>query len=54
MKGLKEVAVNNFRADIEIGRPFSKIDAPVFLDKVLDTTGPEFAVAIGLALRKLQ
>ncbi|MEK7459477.1 MAG: type IV pilus assembly protein PilM [Patescibacteria group bacterium] len=54
LKGLKEVAVNNFRADIEIGRPFSKIDAPVFLDKVLDTTGPEFAVAIGLALRKLQ
>jgi Tfp pilus assembly PilM family ATPase len=25
-----------------------------FLDKVLESTGPEFAVALGLALRKLQ
>lgn len=54
MKGLKEVASNNFRADIEIGRPFSKVVAPAFLDKVLEVIGPEFAVAIGLALRKLQ
>lgn len=53
MKGLKEVAANNFRADIEVGHPFSKIGSPSFLDKVLETMGPEFAVAIGLALRKL-
>lgn len=54
MKGLKEVAVNNFKADVEIGHPFNKVGAPAFLNKVLETTGPEFAVAIGLALRKLQ
>jgi type IV pilus assembly protein PilM len=54
MKGLQEVASNNFRADVEIGRPFSKVSSPEFLHKVLDSTGPEFAVAIGLALRKLQ
>jgi type IV pilus assembly protein PilM len=54
LKGLKEVAENNFRAEIEIGRPFSKVSAPAFLEKVLDTLGPEFAVALGLALRKLQ
>ena len=54
LKGLKEVAVNNFRAEIEIGRPFSKISAPAFLEKVLENMGPEFAVALGLALRKLQ
>lgn len=54
LKGLKEVASNNFRAEIEIGRPFSKVGAPEFLGKVLETTGPEFAVALGLALRKLQ
>ncbi|HEV7702071.1 MAG TPA: type IV pilus assembly protein PilM [Candidatus Paceibacterota bacterium] len=54
LKGLKEVAANNFRAEIEIGHPFSKINAPEFLEKVLETTGPEFAVALGLALRKLQ
>jgi type IV pilus assembly protein PilM len=54
LKGLKEVAVNNFRAEIEIGRPFSKVSAPAFLEKVLENMGPEFAVALGLALRKLQ
>ena len=54
LKGLKEVAVNNFRAEIEIGHPFSKVNAPAFLEKVLLTMGPEFAVALGLALRKLQ
>ena len=54
LKGLNEVAVNNFRAEIEVGHPFSKVNAPAFLEKVLETMGPEFAVALGLALRKLQ
>ena len=54
LKGLKEVASNNFRSEIEVGHPFSKVGAPEFLGKVLETTGPEFAVALGLALRKLQ
>lgn len=54
LKGLKEVAVNNFQSEIEIGHPFSKVGAPAFLEKVLQTMGPEFAVALGLALRKLQ
>ena len=48
------MAAANFRAEIELGRPFSKLEAPAFLDKVLLEMGPEFAVAIGLALRKLQ
>ena len=54
LKGLTEVAANSFRAEIEIGHPFSKVNAPAFLGKVLETIGPEFAVALGLALRKLQ
>jgi len=54
LKGLPEVATSNFRAEIEIGHPFSKVNAPEFLRKVLETMGPEFAVALGLALRKLQ
>lgn len=54
MKGLKEVAANNFKAEIEIGRPFSKVKTPEFLEKILANIGSEFAVAIGLALRKLQ
>lgn len=54
LKGLKEVASDNFHAEIELGRPFSKAGAPPFLDKVLLAMGPEFAISIGLALRKLQ
>ncbi|MFA6520554.1 MAG: type IV pilus assembly protein PilM [Candidatus Paceibacterota bacterium] len=54
LKGLSEVAVNNFKAEIELGHPFSKVDSPAFLSKVLENMGPEFAVALGLALRKLQ
>jgi len=54
MKGIKETAENNFKAEVEVGHPFSKIGAPVFLDKVLESSGPLFAVALGLALRKLQ
>lgn len=37
-----------------LGNPFEKVEAPAFLDPVLAQTGPEFAVALGLALRKLQ
>lgn len=54
LKGLKEVAASNFQTEIEIGHPFSKVGAPEFLEKVLQNMGPEFAVALGLALRKLQ
>ena len=54
LKGLKEVAANNFKAEIEIGKPFSKVGYPEFLEKVLGAIGPEFAIAVGLALRKLQ
>lgn len=54
LKGLPEIAANNFRAEIQIGRPFDKVVSPEFLEKVLEIMGPEFAVALGLALRKLQ
>jgi type IV pilus assembly protein PilM len=54
LKGIKEVASNNFRAEVEIGNPFSKVVAPEFLEKALETIGPEFAISVGLALRKLQ
>ncbi len=54
LKGLKEIAIGNCKAEVEIGHPFGKVGTPAFLDKALEATGPEFAVAIGLALRKLQ
>jgi cell division ATPase FtsA len=54
LKGLKEVAADNFKAEVELGHAFSKVSAPAFLEKVLENMSPEFAVALGLALRKLQ
>ena len=53
LKGLSEVAKNNFKTEVELAQPFNKVSAPAFLENILRETGPEFAVAIGLALRKL-
>ncbi len=54
LKGLKEKAQNSFETTVEVADPFSKVAYPAFLDDVLKEAGPEFAVAIGLAIRRLQ
>lgn len=54
LKGVAEVAKMNFQTEVVQGDPFSKVVAPAFLEKVLKETGPEFAVAVGVALRRLQ
>jgi type IV pilus assembly protein PilM len=54
LKGLKEKAQNSFETPVEVADSFSKVEYPAFLDEVLKTAGPEFTVAIGLAIRKLQ
>lgn len=54
LKGFKESAVSTFPVEVVTGNPFAKVGAPAFLEKVLVSTGPEFAIALGLALRKLQ
>jgi Tfp pilus assembly PilM family ATPase len=53
LKGLSKLAQNTFKTPVETGDPFSKVAAPAFLENILKETGPEFAVSIGLALRKL-
>ena len=53
LKGIAELAQANFQIDVVAGNPFMKTETPAFLEKVLRDTGPEFAVAVGLALRKL-
>jgi len=53
LRGLLEAAKTNFQAEVVRSNPFSKIEAPAFLEPVLEASGPEFAVAIGLALRQL-
>jgi type IV pilus assembly protein PilM len=54
LKGLKEKSQETFDIQVDIADPFSKVDYPAFLSEVLKVAGPEFSVAIGLAIRKLQ
>lgn len=49
--GLEHFVEREFNIEIEMGDPFRKADTPKFLDRVLVETGPEFAVALGLALK---
>lgn len=53
LKGIIDLAKNSLKTEVELGLPFNKVAAPAFLENVLRETGPEFAVAVGLALRKL-
>lgn len=54
LPGFADLARDRFRSDTVIANPFQKTDTPAFLEDVLAKIGPEFSVAIGLALRKLQ
>ncbi len=54
LKGMRERVQKSFETQVEIADPFSKVEYPAFLEEVLRNAGPEFSVAIGLALRKLQ
>jgi type IV pilus assembly protein PilM len=54
LKGIVPVAKANFQTEVVAGDPFSKVVAPAFLEKILRETGPEFAVSVGVALRRLQ
>jgi type IV pilus assembly protein PilM len=54
LKGLGELAASSFQTEVALADPFAKVEAPAFLSDVLKSAGPEFAVALGIALRKLQ
>lgn len=51
--GFIERASKHFKQEVILGDPFAKVEAPAFLSEVLSQAGPEFAVAIGLALHEL-
>ena len=53
LKGVAPLAEVSFKTPSVTGNPFNKLSTPAFLENVLKETGPEFAVAIGLALRRL-
>jgi type IV pilus assembly protein PilM len=54
LAGVLSVAKRSFQIEVAVGEPFSKVDAPAFLQNVLKSTNPEFSVAVGVALRMLQ
>lgn len=51
---LQEYAKTIFSIDVQVADPFGKTEAPAFMRPVLGEIGPEFSVAVGLALRKLE
>jgi type IV pilus assembly protein PilM len=52
--GFRELVEKKFKTEVSVGNPFSKVDAPKVLAETLKSTGLEFAVAVGIALRKMQ
>jgi type IV pilus assembly protein PilM len=53
LSGITENAKKHLERDVEIARPFASIETPAYLDDVVETAGPSFSVAAGLALRRL-
>ena len=53
LKGFPEVAKTSFQNEVIYADPFSKLEAPAFLAEQFKVAGPEFAIAIGAALRRL-
>lgn len=51
---LAAYAQNFFSIPVQLADPFAKVEAPAFMRPVLAEIGPEFAVAVGVALRKLE
>jgi type IV pilus assembly protein PilM len=54
LQGILPMAKHSFQIEVAVGEPFSKVEAPAFLQNVLKSTNPEFSVAVGAALRMLQ
>lgn len=54
LPGLLERAAEELHAEVRLADPFSKTEAPAFLDNVLREIGPGFSVALGAALRQLK
>jgi|TARA_Y100000310_G_scaffold345866_1_gene471941 type IV pilus assembly protein PilM len=53
LPGLLPFAQKQFETEVRHANPFSKVETPAFLEETLRSAGPEFAVSVGLALRKL-
>jgi type IV pilus assembly protein PilM len=54
LSGLLPFAQQKIATQLRKADPFGKTQAPAFLEAILKEAGPEFSVAVGLALRRLQ
>ena len=57
LKGLPEFilkSLNSVDVKIEVGNPFTRVETPIILRNTLKEAGPEFSVAVGLAIKALQ
>lgn len=55
LQGLEKIIAQNFpKVPIERGDPFARVDAPAFLANTLKEIGPDFATALGIALKGLE
>ncbi len=55
LKGLERIVAQKFKeTSIVVGDPFARVDTPAFLAPTLKDIGPNFAVAIGIALKGLE
>ena len=53
LKGFIDLAKISFQTDVTYADPFGKLETPAFLAEEFTQAGPEFAVAIGAAIRAL-
>lgn len=53
LKGFTDLAKIGFQTEVVYANPFGKLETPAFLAEEFAQAGPEFAVAIGVALRRL-
>ena len=53
-RGFVETAQRHFQSEVTLGNPFAKVDTPAFMAPILAQAGPEFAVALGLAIHELE
>ena len=52
--GFVETAQRHFQSEVMLGNPFAKVDTPAFMAPILAQVGPEFTVALGLAIHELE
>lgn len=53
LEGALGLAKDNFKAEVVLGDPFKRLRTPAFLEDTLKSVGPEFSVAVGLALEAI-